>query len=335
LELGYDILLEKPIAQTEEECRKLVDYARQTGKIVGLTHVLRYSPYFLMLKEMVDSKKIGDLVSIQHFEPVDHVHMSHSYVRGSWRDSKASTPLVLAKSSHDLDILHWIVGKPCKKVVAFGDLTHFKAANAPQGAPQRCTDGCPVEADCPFSALKIYYRDRTWLYVFDLPEDPDKQGDVILENLKNGNYGKCVYHCNNNQPDHYTMLLEFDGGVTVNFSIEAFTSYSGRRTRIMGTRGDIVGDMEQFVHTDFASGKSVTYDAHAMDALNYEGVGHGGGDTGMIRDWIEAVRKQDSSLMSTPLEDSLESHLMAFAAERSRAKDKIVYLRPLKHYLGL
>lgn len=335
LELGYDILLEKPIAQTEEECRKLVDYAHQTGKIVGLTHVLRYSPYFLMLKEMVDSKKIGDLVSIQHFEPVDHVHMSHSYVRGSWRDSKASTPLVLAKSSHDLDILHWIVGKPCKKVVAFGDLTHFKAANAPQGAPQRCTDGCPVEADCPFSALKIYYRDRTWLYVFDLPEDPDKQGDVILENLKNGNYGKCVYHCNNNQPDHYTMLLEFDGGVTVNFSIEAFTSYSGRRTRIMGTRGDIVGDMEQFVHTDFASAKSVTYDAHAMDALNYEGVGHGGGDTGMIRDWIEAVRKQDSSLMSTPLEDSLESHLMAFAAERSRAKDKIVYIRPLKHYLGL
>jgi hypothetical protein len=131
------------------------------------------------------------------------------------------------------------------------------------------------------------------------------------------------------------MLLEFDGGVTVNFSIEAFTSYSGRRTRIMGTRGDIVGDMEQFVHTDFASGKSVTYDAHAMDALNYEGVGHGGGDTGMIRDWIEAVRKQDSSLMSTPLEDSLESHLMAFAAERSRTNDKIVYLRPLKHYLGL
>jgi len=326
LELGYDILLEKPIAQTEKQCRDLVAYARKTGKIVGLTHVLRYSPYFLMLKELVDSKKIGDLVSIQHFEPVDHVHMSHSYVRGSWRDSKASTPLVLAKSSHDLDILHWIIGKLCKKVVAFGDLSHFNASNAPKGAPERCTDGCPMEATCPFSALKIYYRDRTWLYVFDLPEKPEEQGPVILENLKSGNYGKCVYHCNNNQPDHYTMLMEFEGGVTVNFSIEAFTSYSGRRTRIMGTRGDIVGDMEQFVHTDFVTGKSVTYDSHAIDSLNYEGVGHGGGDTGMIRDWIEAVRKQDASLMSTPLNDSLESHLIAFAAERSREQDGVVYL---------
>ena len=324
LDLGYDILLEKPIAQTDEECRRLVAYAKEKGKIVGLTHVLRYSPYFGMLKEMVSSKAIGDLVSIQHFEPIEHVHMSHSYVRGSWRNAEASTPLVLAKSSHDLDILHWIIGKPCKKVVAFGDLAHFKAENAPEGAPARCTDGCPAEATCPFSALKIYYRDRTWLYVFDLPEDPYKQGDVILENLKTGPYGKCVYHCENNQPDHYMMLMEFEGGVTVNFSIEAFTSYGGRRTRIMGTRGDIVGDMEEFTHTDFATGVSKTYNANAEDALNYEGVGHGGGDTGMIRDWIEAIRRQDASLMSTPLDESLESHLIAFAAERSRKEGKVV-----------
>lgn len=144
LDLGYDILLEKPIAQTDEECRRLVAYAKEKGKIVGLTHVLRYSPYFGMLKEMVSSKAIGDLVSIQHFEPIEHVHMSHSYVRGSWRNAEASTPLVLAKSSHDLDILHWIIGKPCKKVVAFGDLAHFKAENAPEDAPARCTDGCPA-----------------------------------------------------------------------------------------------------------------------------------------------------------------------------------------------
>ena len=259
--------------------------------------------------------------------------MSHSYVRGSWRNAEASTPLVLAKSSHDLDILHWIIGKPCKKVVAFGDLAHFKAENVPEGAPARCTDGCPAEATCPFSALKIYYRDRTWLYVFDLPEDPDKQGDVILENLKTGPYGKCVYHCENNQPDHYMMLMEFEGGVTVNFSIEAFTSYGGRRTRIMGTRGDIVGDIEEFTHTDFATGVSKTYNANAEDALNYEGVGHGGGDAGAIRDWIEAIRRQDASLMSTPLDESLESHLIAFAAERSRERresDKPLKVRAVR-----
>ncbi|MEG2066672.1 MAG: Gfo/Idh/MocA family oxidoreductase, partial [Tannerellaceae bacterium] len=327
LDMGYDILLEKPIAQTEEECRTLVDYARQRGKIVGLTHVLRYSPYFLKLKEMVDSKAIGDLVSIQHFEPVEYTHMAHSYVRGSWQDSKKSTPFVLAKSSHDLDILHWIIGKPCKKVVAFGGLTHFKAENAPNGCAARCTDGCPMESTCPYSALKIYYRDRNWLYVFDLPTDPAAQGDVILENLRSGAYGKCVYHCQNDQPDHYMMLMEFEGGVTVSFSIEGLTSYSGRRTRIMGTRGDIVGDMEQFVHTDFLTGKATTYNANAIDALNYEGVGHGGGDAGMIHDWIEAIRHQDASLMTTPLDASLESHLIAFAAEESRRKGEVIEIR--------
>lgn len=324
LDLGYDILLEKPIAQTEEECRKLVAYAKKKNRIVCLTHVLRYSPYFIMLKNMINSGAIGDLISIQHFEPVEHVHMSHSYVRGSWRNAKASTPLVLAKSSHDLDILHWIIGKPCKKVVAFGKLTHFNKEHAPKGAPERCTDGCPVEATCPYSALKIYYRDRTWLYVFDLPEKEEEQGNIILANLKTGNYGKCVYHCENNQPDHYMMLMEFEGDVTVNFSIEAFTSYGGRRTRVMGTHGDIVGDMEKFTVTNFATGKSQTYDANANDALNYEGVGHGGGDAGMIHDWIEAIRKQDPTVMSTPLEESLESHLIAFAAELSRKEQRII-----------
>lgn len=327
LDLGYDILLEKPIAQTAEECKRLVAYAKEKGKIVGLTHVLRYSPYFLMLKEMVSSKAIGDLISIQHFEPVEHVHMAHSYVRGSWRDSERSTPLVLAKSSHDLDILHWIIGKPCKKISAFGKLTHFKPENAPAGAPERCTDGCPVEASCPYSALKIYYRDRTWLYVFDLPEEKEKEGEAILHYLKTGEYGRCVYKCPNNQPDHYMMLMEFEDDITVNFSIEAFTSYGGRRTRIMGTRGDIVGDMEEFTHTDFVTGESKTYKANALDTLNYEGVGHGGGDEGMIRDWIEALRTQNAGVMSTPLDESLESHLMAFAAEESRKKEKVVYLR--------
>ncbi|MDD3108956.1 MAG: Gfo/Idh/MocA family oxidoreductase [Alistipes sp.] len=326
LDLGYDILLEKPIAQPLEQCQTLVDYAREKGRIVCLTHVLRYSPYFLKLKEMIDTKRIGELVSIQHFEPVDHIHMSHSYVRGSWHDSVKSTPLILAKSSHDLDILYWLIGKPCRKVAAFGSLSHFRADQAPAGAPARCTDGCPVEASCPFSALKIYYRDRTWLYVFDLPTEESKQGEAILNYLRTTNYGRCVYHCQNDQPDHYVTSMEFEGGVTVNFSVEALTSYSGRRTRIMGTRGDIVGDMESFTLTDFATGEQSVYDSKALDALNYEGVGHGGGDAGMIRDWIEAIRTQDASVMTTPLDASLESHRMAFAAEQSRKEEKIVFL---------
>lgn len=318
IDKGYEILLEKPIAQTESECREIVDYAAKHNKIVCLTHVLRYSPYFLMIKEVIDSGRIGEVLSIQHFEPVDYVHFCHSYVRGSWRDSKKSTPLVLAKSSHDLDMIYFLLGgKRCTKVQAYGSLSHFKAENAPKGAGERCTK-CSVESSCPFSALKIYYRERGWLYVFDLPEDESKQGDAILNFLETTPYGKCVYHCENDQPDHYIMSMEFEGGATCNFSIEAMTSYSGRRTRIMGTKGDIVGDMVTFTVNDFLSGSSEVINAEANDAANYKNAGHGGGDEGMIRDWIAAVRNKDSSLMSSPLSDSLESHLIAFAAERSR-----------------
>ena len=136
--------------------------------------------------------------------------------------------------------------------------------------------------------MKIYYRDRTWLYVFDLPEEEPERGEAILRYLRTTDYGRCVYRCSNDQPDHYVTSMEFAGGVTVNFSIEAFTSYMGRRTRIMGTRGDIVGDMESFTLTDFATGEKTVYDANAIDAENYKGAGHGGGDAGMIRDWIES-----------------------------------------------
>ena len=326
LDAGYDILLEKPIAQNEKESRTLVEHAKKTGRIVGLTHVLRYSPYFRKLKSLIDDGSIGQLVSIQHFEPVEHIHMSHSYVRGSWRDSEKSTPLVLAKSSHDLDILRWMIGKPCKSITAYGGLKLFKKENAPEGAPLRCTDGCPAEHSCPWSALKIYHRDRTWLYVFDLPEEPEKQGGAILEYLKTSIYGRCVYRCDNNQPDHYIMSMEFEDNITVNFSIEGFTSYGGRRTRVMGTMGDIVGDMETMTYTDFRTGQSVVINADAEDAANYKGVGHGGGDEGMIREWIEAVRTQDITKFNTPLNDSLESHIMAFKAEESRLNKKRIEL---------
>ena len=166
-----------------------------------------------------------------------------------------------------------------------------------------------------------------------LGEDHENTKKILRDMVLHPNAGAVLVvglGCENNQPDHYMMLMEFEGGVTVNFSIEAFTSYGGRRTRIMGTRGDIVGDMEEFTHTDFATGVSKTYNANAEDALNYEGVGHGGGDAGMIRDWIEAIRRQDASLMSTPLDESLESHLIAFAAERSRKEGKVISLSPLR-----
>ncbi len=310
LEMGYDILLEKPIAPTEEECRNILGLAQRTGRVVAVCHVLRYAPYFIKLRELIQNGSIGELVSIQHFEPIEHIHMSHSYVRGNWHNSKKTTPIILAKSCHDLDILRWMIDQPCKKISAFGDLKWFRKENKPEGATPRCMDGCIVEKDCTYSAMKIYHRDRQRTYVFDLPQDESKHGDAILEYLKTTNYGRCVYQMENDQPDHYITSMQFDNGITASFSMEAFTSYHGRRTRIMGSHGDIVGDMSTYVHTDFLTGKKTEWKMTTD--------GHGGGDWNLVADWIQAVAKQDSSLLTSSIDTSVESHVMGFLAEKSR-----------------
>ena len=310
LEMGYDVLLEKPISPSEKECRDILALAKKSGRIVGVCHVLRYAPYFVRLKELMHNGSIGNIISIQHMEPIEHIHMSHSYVRGNWHNSKQTTPIILAKSCHDLDILRWMIDKPSQSVHAFGSLDWFTSKNAPEGSTARCMDGCKVESTCPYSAMKIYYHERQRTYVFDLPEEKSKQGDYILEQLRTTNYGRCVYKMENNQPDHYITNILFENNITASFSMEAFTSYEGRRTRVMGSMGDIVGDMNEFKITDFRTGEVRTWSRKSD--------GHGGGDWRLVANWVQAVDKRDASLLTSTIDASIESHLMGFAAEKSR-----------------
>ena len=319
LEKGYNVLLEKPIAPTEKECTDILALAKKKNRVVAVCHVLRYAPYFVALKQALDSGVIGDIVSIQHLEPVGFDHMAHSYVRGNWHDSKKTTPIILAKSCHDLDIIRWLVNKPCKTIAADGSLTYFTAANTPAGAPKRCTDGCPHESTCPYSAINIYVRRHRMLKVFDLPSVDD---NLIMEKLRTTNYGRCVFQCDNDQPEHYVANMTFSGGVTASFSMEGLTSYAGRRTRIMGGKGDIVGDMTEFVITDFRTGKKTKWNQKVEDLAEYKDAGHGGGDHGLVRDFLVAVDKQDPALLSSSIDASVESHIMGFRAEESRLSTK-------------
>lgn len=316
LKKGYHVLLEKPISPSEKECRDILNLSKKTGKIVAVCHVLRYAPYFIKLREVMNSGAIGEVISVQHMEPIQHIHMSHSYVRGNWHNSKETTPIILGKSCHDLDIIRWMLNKPSKKIQAFGDLKWFTSKNAPQGSTPRCTDGCAVEGTCPYSALKIYYRQRSWTHVFDLPDDKQKHGEAIMEYLKNSNYGRCVYKMDNDQCDHYVTNIIFEDNVTASFSMEAFTSYDGRRTRIMGSMGCIVGDMTSFTLTDFRTGKETVW--------KEETDGHGGGDWRLVTNWIHAIDKNDPSLLTSTIDQSIESHIMGFMAEESRKNFKVM-----------
>ncbi len=319
MRLGYDVLLEKPMAQTEEECREILAVQQETGRIVGIAHVLRYAPYFIDMRDVVLSGALGRIVNFQHMEPIEWRHMLHSYVRGNWHDSKATTPIILAKSCHDLDIMRWIMDEPCDKVAGFGGLSFYKQENAPEGAGDRCLT-CPIEESCAYSAKQAYLRDEERLHAIMpvVPEDPAERRKAIIHSLETTNYGRCAFKMENDQPEHIACAFEFRSGATATFTMDAFTTYHGRRTRLMGTKGDLVGDMETFTYTDFLTKTPITWDISVTDVPGYEDSGHGGGDFRFVNDLLNAIDKRDESLLTSNVAASVESHVMGFRIEKSR-----------------
>jgi len=322
---GYHILLEKPMATTEQGCRLIVDAAVKAKVIFSVCHVLRYTPYSQKLKSILDSGRIGEIVSIQHLEPVGYWHQAHSFVRGNWRNEAQSTFMLMAKSCHDLDWIRFISGSKCIKVSSFGNLKHFIKANKPKDASERCLD-CKHEQKCPYSAKKIYMNFANKGH-FCWPVDTitsDLTVEGVLNALKTGPYGKCVYSCDNDVVDHQVVNMLFEDGKTATFTMTAFTELTNRRTRIFGTKGEIYGDGSKIMIYDFLTDKKEEIDTTLPDSSIY--VGHGGGDHGLMKNFIAAVSRGDSSMILTGPTETLESHLMVFAAEEARRKGNVVSL---------
>ncbi|MFI7706340.1 Gfo/Idh/MocA family protein [Nonomuraea sp. NPDC049480] len=323
-ELGYDILLEKPMAVSEDDCRTIVAAAGRSDAIFAVCHVMRYTPYTRTLKALLDGGRIGEIVSIQHLEPVGWWHQAHSYVRGNWRRTDESTFMLLAKSCHDLDWLVHLTGKQVTRVSSFGGLKHFRPENRPAGAADRCLD-CAVEAGCPYSARRIYLplagREAWPLSV--LTDDVSEEG--VLEALRTGPYGRCVYACDNDVVDHQVVNMELEGGVTASFTMTGFTPALHRQTRIFGTHGSIDGDGDRLTVHDFVTGRSETVETHPRGDATARG-GHGGGDEALVEAFLTAVATRDRTpILSSPGE-SLHSHLVAWAAERSRLHGETIPL---------
>ncbi|MBO5101701.1 MAG: Gfo/Idh/MocA family oxidoreductase [Clostridia bacterium] len=326
IEKGYNLLLEKPAGATPEECRRIQRAAEERGVFVLVCHVLRYTKFFRALKDIIKSGEIGRVLSIQHSEPVGVVHQSHSFVRGNWRDSNETTPMIVQKTCHDMDILAWLVDKKCKRVSSFGTLTYFTEENAPKDAPERCTDGCPHSEGCPFYSKKLYLDDkdnywfRSTCTKLAAPTDED-----IIRSITTTDYGRCVYKCKNNVVDHQVVNLEFEDGILATFSMSAFDE-GGRRIKIGGTKGVIEGMLTNPIirvhHFLDKSDREIDLDAQCADNING---GHGGGDDGIVdalRDVLEGV----PNFSVCDIAESCDNHLIAFAAEESRVTGKIIDL---------
>lgn len=317
LEKGYHVMVEKPMSPEPLETLHMAEKAEEAGRVLTVCHVLRHTPFFEKIKQLIRQNAIGDVVSIDLIENVEHIHYSHSYVRGNWSNSSQASTMLLSKSCHDIDIVHWLVDKTCTRVSSFGSQYYFNAGFAPQGATKRCTDGCAVERSCPFSAIRVYVENDSW-YSY-ITNSSDKASRMTA--IRQGPYGRCVYYSDNDVVDHQVVLMEFEKGVTASFTMNAFTKENTRTIKVFGTHGQIRGHMSKNeIEVSNWAGETELIKPRTSAS------GHGGGDHRLMQDFLAQLGSDHPVEGRTGARASAESHLIAFAAEESRLKGTIVDL---------
>ncbi len=330
LSLGYDILLEKPVSEDVNELRSLVKKAKETGCIIMVCHVLRYTVMINKLKQILDEGGIGRLISMDQTENVVFWHEAHSFVRGNWRNSEETSPMILQKCCHDLDLIQYFIGARCQSVASMGSLAYFKRENQPKGASDRCTE-CSFIETCPYSAKRVYidlwkeYGSPENVWPMNVVTDAyPLTEEALYEAIHVNRYGRCVFACDNDVVDNQTVIMQFENGVTATLKMEAFTKKGGRDIRFFGTEGELsldeVGDT--ITLRRYFSEDKVWKLSELTDDLE----GHGGGDHRMLDKLYEVVAEGNTAV-NTSIENSVESHYMALAAEESRlAGGKLVSL---------
>jgi len=310
-DLGYDILLEKPISVTEEECVDMLKHQRKNKNKVAVCHVLRYTPFYSKIKKIIDSKILGDVVTLSQTENVAYWHQAHSFVRGNWKNSNTSAPMILAKCCHDMDMFLWLMNSRCEKVSSFGSLSYFNRNNKPEGSADRCVD---CKLNCVYNAYNFYSK-----YPIMYGKINEKKDDV-REFLKKSDYGKCVFASDNNVVDHQVVNCLFENGATAQLTMTAFSADCHRYIKIHCTKGELEGDIEAnyLKYQLFGEEKPVEFDFSKELEKDIYSV-HSGGDTILIREFIESL--SEDSKIKTDLNVSMQSHFMCFAAERSRIND--------------
>ena len=322
IETGYKyILLEKPVSGVKEEYRLLRDMAEANGVILIICHVLRYSNYYSKIKEIIESGKIGDIVSINHTENVGYFHFAHSFVRGNWRDEFTSTPSILAKCCHDIDLIAWFIDSPCTSVSSVGDVKYFRKEYAPEGAADRCLGGCKAKKNCPYDAEKFYITDPFYKAKFikymkrTLTGKSKNSKQDVVDALRYGDYGKCVYLNDNNVCDHQLVTMKFENGAVAVLNLNGFSQKMFRECHIVGTKGELIGYGTKLKMNIFGGKSSTVWTG--SPAIS----GHVEGDIRLISGFIKILCGEREDLKNvTTIDATVISHDIALAAEISRKK---------------
>jgi predicted dehydrogenase len=228
--------------------------------------------------------------------------------------------MILQKCCHDIDILIYLIGRRIKSVSSFGGLYYFKPERAPAGAGTRCTDGCAAREKCPYDAEKIYITGKPFGiaqghtgWPLDVLTNPATE-ESVRQAIETGPYGRCVFACGNDAVDHQVVNLELEDGVTAHLTMSAFTPDIYRTIQVMGTLGQIDGDIRNSKLKLSVFGR----EPREIKAANSKELGgHGGGDERMFDRFVKLV-EGETEVSPSSIENSVESHLACFAAERSR-----------------
>jgi predicted dehydrogenase len=324
VQTGASVLLEKPIAATARDCVEVVRAATAAGVLMRVSLVLRWTPFFQRVRDIVRSGDLGEVIDVAHRENVVAWHMAHSFVRGNWAVAGASTPMAVQKTCHDFDIVSWITGRSYTRLSSFGSLAHFRPDRAPAGATDRCIDGCPIP-DCPFDARRLYLDERLSGWPVDVITD-DLGREARMAPLRSGPYGRCVYTAGSDVVDHQSTAAEMDGGITLSLSMHGHAPREERTMRYEGTRATlrgVFGRDQRIEVLDHVRGRAIEVPVPRTSG------GHGGGDDGLIASFVEAVSSGATASDSTGI-DVLEGHLAAFAAEEARRSGTVVDLEAFR-----
>ena len=344
LSAGYHMLLEKPMSLSAGQCVALTRFGEAKKRILAVATQNRYNEIYMRVKELLEQGAIGKLMNIDCGENIGYWHFTLSYVRGIHHNSSLSHSFMLAKGIHDLDLILWLTGLKPARVSSFGSLKFFTPENAPKGAPERCAQGCPVEAECEFSALKHYIKPgrpdipfpfflgQSPAAVIDTIKYPryrtmgsivsqdDQSKAAIMKALEETSFGRCVFRSPNNVVDHQTVNLEFENGVTASYSLSGFSLIWERSLNLHGSKGEMrTADFSGRLETRTFNPARVK-----KERFRYHGILHGGGDRVILREFAKAVQTGKPGPLLPLATSSLESHLLGFAVEKARVENKVV-----------
>ncbi|MEN6478282.1 MAG: Gfo/Idh/MocA family oxidoreductase [Anaerolineales bacterium] len=336
LELGCDVITEKPLTTDAAKCQRIIDTQRRTGKEIRVTFNYRYSPPRTQVKELLMSGVIGDVLSVDFHWMLDTYHGA-DYFRRWHRNKVNSGSLLVHKATHHFDLMNWWLSSVPETVSAMGQRRFYTPKQAERYGltrrTERCLD-CP-EAGCPFR--------------LDLRSSPELAALYLGNEAYDGYYrDRCVFSADTDIYDTMNVLVSYASGAKMSYSLNAFTPWEGYIVVFNGSKGRLEHKCEETVYINGdgsvpgeikPEGTTIRVYPHfgsgyAVPVWQAEG-GHGGGDALLLEDIFAAERRPDRYLRAADQRAGAYSILTGVAASRSIASGQLVHIVDLVHDIGL